>query len=75
MFLCRYLRSDAYRREIHAGLNVVGNWNSANGFVFFGKGGEIVSNRIIGQEISAHAAHLLQASGPLGLLRHMVRKW
>ncbi len=41
---------------------MVENWNSANGFVFFGKGGEISSNRIADQEISAHALHLLQAS-------------
>lgn len=62
IFLCRYLRSEAFRREINEGLNVVENWKSANGFVFFGKGGEIASNRIADQEISAHALHLLQAS-------------
>ncbi|HAB39517.1 MAG TPA: Tn3 family transposase [Rhodobacteraceae bacterium] len=62
IFLCRYLRSEAYRREINEGLNVVENWNSANGFVFFGKGGEIASNRIEDQEISALSLHLLQSS-------------
>ena len=49
-------------REIHEGLNVVENWNSANGFVFFGKGGEMATNRIDEQEVSALALHLLQAS-------------
>ena len=62
IFLCRYLRHEAFRREIHEGLNVVETWNSANGFVFFGKGGEIATNRLEDQEISALALHLLQAS-------------
>jgi len=37
---------EAFRREIHDGLNVVERWNSANGFIFFGKGGEIASSRM-----------------------------
>jgi TnpA family transposase len=38
--------------EIHERLNVVENWNSANGFVFFGKGGDLAANRIDEQDIS-----------------------
>lgn len=62
LFLCRYLGSETFRREVNDGLNVVENWNGANGFVFFGKGGEIATNRVEDQEIAALALHLLQAS-------------
>lgn len=62
LFLCRYLGSEAFRREVNDGLNVVENWNSANGFVFFGKGGEIATNRVDDQETAALALHLLQSS-------------
>jgi TnpA family transposase len=61
LFLCRYLHSEGLRREIHEGLNVVETWNSANGFIFFGKGGEVASNRSDDQEVSVHALHLLQS--------------
>lgn len=36
------------------------NWNSANSFIFFGKGGEIATNRIEDQEIAVLSLHLLQ---------------
>ena len=41
---------------------MVENWNSANSFVCFDKGGEIATNRVRDQEITAHALHLLQSS-------------
>jgi TnpA family transposase len=60
VFLCRYLQSEALRREVHEGLNVIENWNSANGFIFFGKGGEVATNRLDDQEVSVLCLHLLQ---------------
>jgi hypothetical protein len=62
IFLCRYLASLELRRETNEGLNVIESWNSANNFIFFGKGGEMVSNRANDQEISMLALHLLQLS-------------
>ncbi|NOU21607.1 MAG: Tn3 family transposase [Methyloglobulus sp.] len=60
IFLCQYIISEAMRQEIHAGLNVVENWNSANGFIFYGDGSEIASNRLEDQELSVLSLHLLQ---------------
>jgi TnpA family transposase len=61
IFLCRYLHEENLRREVHEGLNVVETWNSVNGFIFYGKGGEIATNRLEDQEIAVLSLHLLQA--------------
>lgn len=60
IFLCEYLYSKSLRIEINEGLNVVENWNSANGFIFYGKSGEISTNNLEDQELSVLCLHLLQ---------------
>lgn len=62
IFLCHYLHAEAIRREIHEGLNVVEQWNSANGFIFYAKNSEIATNRLDEQELAMLCLHLLQIS-------------
>jgi hypothetical protein len=47
-----YLRDRDLQREINEGLNVVESWNGGNSVIFFGKGGDIASNRRDEQELS-----------------------
>jgi TnpA family transposase len=62
LFLCDYLRLPELRREIHQGLNVVETWNSANGFIFYGRSGEFATNQREDAEVAMLCLHLLQIS-------------
>jgi TnpA family transposase len=62
IFVARYLRDRDLQREINEGLNVVESWNRANSVIFFGKGGDIATNRRDEQELSVLCLRLLQAA-------------
>ncbi|WP_406500103.1 transposase [Streptomyces sp. NBC_00846] len=62
IFVARYLRDRDLQREIQEGLNIVEGWNGANDIIFFGKSGELSSNRRDQQELSVLALHLLQTA-------------
>jgi len=60
IFLCRYLAEEALRVEINESQNVVERLNGIMGFIFYGKLGEISTNRRKEQALAVSCLHLLQ---------------
>lgn len=62
LFVARYLRDRDLQREINAGLNVVESWNGGNDVIFFGRGGDLTTNRREEQELSVLCLRVLQSA-------------
>jgi len=62
VFIAEYIAAKELRREIHEGLQVVENWNSANSDLFYGSAGTLKGSDRESQQVSMLALHLLQSA-------------
>ncbi|WP_433258860.1 Tn3 family transposase [Streptosporangium sp. CA-135522] len=62
IFVVHYLRLRELQREIQEGLNVVESSNGANSMIFYGKGGDIATNRREELEMTVLCLRILQAA-------------
>jgi TnpA family transposase len=56
------VRQRELQREINTGLNVVESWNRDNSVIFYGKDGDIATNRRDEQELAMACLRILQAA-------------